>query len=242
MDGYKEETYGQRIAGIYDQWYAGYDSATIETLKELAGGGRALELGIGTGRIALPLQELGVAVEGIDASEAMVAKLREKPGGDSIPVTLGDFADVAVDGQYALIYVLFNTFYALLTQEAQLRCFQNVARHLAPRGSFVVEAFVPDLGRFSGQQTVRATRVGDDEVQLDASQLDPVTQQISSQHVVLTEQGVRLYPVKLRYAWPAEFDLMARLAGLQLRHRWGNWRKEPFAEDSGKHISVFEHA
>jgi hypothetical protein len=151
-------------------------------------------------------------------------------------------ADVAVEGRYALIYVLFNTFYALLTQEEQLRCFRNVARHLTPEGCFAVEAFVPDLSRFSGQQAVRAIRVGQDEVQLDASQHDPVTQQIASQHVVLTELGVRLYPVKLRYVWPSEFDLMARLAGLKLRHRWGNWRKDPFVADSGKHISVFEHA
>jgi len=242
MESYEEETYGQRIAGIYDEWYAGYDCAAIETLKELAQGGRALELGIGTGRIALPLQESGIAVEGIDASEAMLAKLHSKPGGDSIPVTQGDFADVAVNGEYTLIFVLFNTFYALLTQEDQLRCFRNVARHLAARGTFVVEAFAPDLSRFDGQQAVRAISVGDDEVRLDASQLDPVTQQIASQHVVLTEQGVRLYPVRLRYVWPSEFDLMARLAGLQLRHRWGNWRKDPFGADSGKHISVFEPA
>jgi ubiquinone/menaquinone biosynthesis C-methylase UbiE len=180
MDDYKEETYGQRIAGVYDELYAGCDDATIETLRELAEGGRALELGIGTGRIALPLQESGVSVAGIDASEAMVAQLRDKLGGECIPVTLGDFADLAVEGEYALISVLFNTFYALLTQEEQVRCFENVARHLSPRGRFVVEAFVPDLGRFSGSQAVRAVRVGEDQVQLDASLLDLATQQISS--------------------------------------------------------------
>jgi hypothetical protein len=172
----------------------------------------------------------------------MIAKLRDKPGGERIPVTLGDFADVAVEGQYALIFVLFNTFYALLTQEKQLRCFRNVARHLAPRGRFVVEAFVPDLNRFSGGQAVRAIRVGEDEAVLDASTFDPVTQQIASQQIVLCEEGVRLFPVKLRYVWPSEFDLMARLAGLQRCHRWGNWRKDPFVADSGKHISVFGHA
>jgi SAM-dependent methyltransferase len=242
MDNYQKETYGERIAGIYDEWYAGYDHAAIETLKELAQGGRALELGIGTGRIALPLQEAGVAVEGIDASEAMIARLRTKPGGDKIPVAMGNFADVAVQGQYALIYVLFNTFFALLTQEEQVRCVSNVAQHLAPQGRFVVEAFVPDLSRFSGGQAVRAVSMSENQVRLDVSQIDPVTQQVTSQHVVLSEQGIRLYPVKLRYVWPAELDLMARLAGLQLEQRWGDWRQAAFSADSGKHISIYGHA
>ena len=242
MDDYREDTYGERIAGVYDDWYAEYDDDTVTTLRELAQGGRALELGIGTGRIALPLQQSGVAVEGIDASEAMIAKLHSKPGGDKIPVAVGNFADFAVEGQYALIYVLFNTFFALLTQEEQLRCFRNAAEHLSPQGSFVVEVFNPDLSRFSGRQAVRVGRMNENEVQLDASQLDAVSQQIFSQHVVLTEQGIRLYPVKLRYVWPAELDLMARLAGLQLKHRWGDWRKAAFSADSGKHISVYGHA
>lgn len=241
MDSYQEDTYGERIASIYDEWYAKYDDATIETLNELAQGGRALELGIGTGCIALPLQQKGVTVHGIDASPAMIAKLRSKPNGDKIPVTLGNFADVAVEGQYALIYVLFNTFFALLTQEEQMRCMRNVAQQLGPAGSFVVEAFVPDLGRFSGQQALRVVSIGENEVRLDASQIDPVTQQITSRHIVLAEQGVQLYPVKLRYAWPTELDLMARLAGLQLKHRWGSWQKAAFSADSGKHISVYEH-
>ena len=242
MDSYREDTYGERIADVYDDWYAEYDDDTVTTLRELAQGGRALELAIGTGRVALPLQQSGVAVEGIDASEAMLAKLRSKPGGDKIPVTVGNFADVAVEGQYALIYVLFNTFFALLTQEEQLRCFRNVADHLSPQGSFVIEAFVPDMKRFNGRQVIRVGDVRENELHLDASQLDPVNQQILAQHVVLTEEGIRLYPVKLRYAWPSELDLMARLAGLQLKHRWGDWRKVPFSADSGNHISVYEHA
>ncbi len=240
MDHYREDTYGERIAGIYDEWYADYDEAAIAALVELARGGRALELGIGTGRIALPLQRLGVEVHGIDASEAMVAKLRAKPSGESIPVAVGSFAEVAVEGRYDLIYVLFNTFYALMTQEEQVRCFQNVAQHLDRNGVFVIEAFVPDLVRFQGRQTVRAVNLKEDEVRIDASQLDPLSQQISSQHIVLSEGGVRLYPVKLRYVWPAEFDLMARLAGMRLRQRWDNWKKEPFTADSGKHTSVYE--
>lgn len=240
MDNYREETYGERIAGIYDEWYSEVDQDAIARLSELAQGGGALELGIGTGRIALPLQRSGIAVQGIDASHAMVAKLHTKPGGEKISVTIGNFADVNVEGRFHLIYVLFNTFFALLTQEEQLRSIHNVAQHLEPQGFFLVEAFVPDLSRFSGQQAVRAVSIQENEVRLDASQHDPVSQLITSQHMVLTEQGIRLYPVKLRYVWPSELDLMARLAGLVRKHRWGNWRKEEFSADSGKHISVYQ--
>ncbi len=242
MNTYGAETYGERIADVYDELYAAHDPAAIVTLNRLARGGRALELGIGTGRIALPLQVTGVEVHGIDASPAMVERLRAKPGGENIPVTLGDFSEVAVQGRYALIYVMFNTFYSLLTQEAQVRCFQNVARHLEPGGLFAVEAFVPDLSRFSGGQTVRAALIEDNQVQVDVSMHDPVRQQLTSQHVFLTEGGVRLYPVRLRYAWPAEFDLMARLAGLGLKHRWADWEGSAFSARSGMHVSVYEQA
>ena len=242
MESYGAETCGERIAGIYDDWYGAFDDATVATLGELAQGVRALELGIGTGRVALPLLHSGVEVHGIDASEAMVDRLRAKPGGENIPVSLGDFADIAVEGQFSLIYVLFNTFFSLLTQDDQVRCFENVARHLSADGVFLIEVFVPDLKRFDGGQAVRATRVGNDEVRLDVSQLDRASQCVVSQHVALTEQGVRLYPVKLRYAWPSELDLMARLAGLELRHRWDSWQRTPFTEESGKHISVYGHA
>ena len=242
MDNYGDDTYGERIASMYDDWYEEYDEATLTTLHELAQGGRALELGIGTGRLALPLQQSGVEVEGIESSRAMIARLRSKPGGERIAVEMGSFADVAVDGRFSLIYVLVNTFYALLTQEEQLRCFRNVAEHLTPRGSFVIEAFVPDLNRFSGHQSVRVDSLSEDEVQLEVSRHDPVSQQITAQQIVLTEQGTHLYPVKLRYAWPTELDLMARLAGLQLMHRWGDWRQSAFSADSRVHISVYGHA
>ena len=239
MDTYQEDTYGERIAGVYDDWYAGYDEAAVATLRELAQGGRALELGIGTGRVALPLQGSGVEVHGVDASEAMLSRLRAKLGGEKLPVTIGNFAGVPVEGQFTLIYVLFNAFYGLLTQEEQIRCFQNVAGHLSTEGVFVIEAFVPDLTRFQGRQTVRAFRIGVNEVHIDASQVDPVSQQITSQQILLSEQGTRLYPVKLRYAWPAEFNLMARLAGMRLKYRWSNWQKDAFSAESGKHISVY---
>jgi SAM-dependent methyltransferase len=242
MNTYQAETYGQRIAGVYDDWYTAYDDAAVTALQELAHGGRALELGIGTGRIALPLQRLGVEVHGVDASEAMVARLRAKPGGSTLPVSMGNFADVPVEGEYSLIYVLFNTFYALLTQEEQVRCFGNVASHLSPDGVFVIEAFVPDLSRFQRGQAIQATQVGVDAVHLDVSRHDPVGQLVSAQHVVLSDQGIRLYPVKLRYVWPAELDLMAQLAGLRLKHRWSSWNRAGFSAESGKHISVFGHA
>ena len=239
MESYTAETYGERIADAYDDWYDIFDEDTVATLRELARGGRALELGIGTGRVALPLQQSGVEVHGIDASRAMVDRLRAKPGGQTIPVTMGDFADTAVDGEFSLVFVLFSTFFSLLTQDDQVRCFQNVARRLSAGGAFVIEAFVPDLARYQRGQNVRASHIGTDEVRLAISQLDPVGQQITSQQIALTDEGPRLYPVKIRYAWPSELDLMARLAGLELRHRWENWQRAPFTAQSGKHISVY---
>jgi SAM-dependent methyltransferase len=241
MNTYDESTYGERISGIYDQLYSSFDEASIETLAELAKGGPALELGIGTGRIALPLQRKGVKVQGIDASKAMVEKLRTKPGGEDVPVTLGNFSEVAVEGQFPLIFVIFNTFFGLLEQDLQIRCFKNVAQHLGPEGVFLMEVFVPDLARFTGQQTFRVVAIDENQVRLEASQHDSVNQQVTSRHVHLSEEGVQLYPVKLRYAWPSELDLMARLAGLELKHRWGDWDRSPFSADSDRHISVYGH-
>jgi SAM-dependent methyltransferase len=212
----------------------------INMLKELAGEGPALELGIGTGRIALPLQEKGVLVHGIDSSKAMLAKLNAKPGGDGIPVTMGSFAGIAAIETYSLVYVVFNTFFALLTQRDQVACFRNVARSLAPGGAFLIEAFVPDLARFSGGQTIRTNALSETEVRFDVSTHDSLNQHVMSQHVVMTEKGVRFYPVKLRYAWPSELDLMAELAGLKLKDRWGGWSKEAFTTSSTMHVSIYE--
>ena len=242
MSDYDATTYGERIAGIYDELYSAYDPAAIELLAEIAGDGKALELAIGTGRIALPLQQKGVAVAGIDASEAMVARLRAKPRGKEIPVTMGNFADVAVDGKFALIYIVFNTFYALREQEEQVRCFANVAAHLQPDGHFLVEAFVPDLGRFDRGQRVSVVNLGSERVQLDASQHDLAKQEVRSRHVLIGEKGIQLFPVHLRYVWPSEMDLMARLAGLTLAERWGGWQREPFTSASGSHVSVYRLA
>src|SRR5687767_6700762 len=211
MNLYADETYGERVAGVYDEWYSEYNPHAIDALAELARNGRALELGIGTGRIALPLSQRNVEVHGIDAASSMIARLRSKPDSDRITVTQGSFADVAVEGEFALVYVVFNTFFALSSQDEQVRCFRNVAAHLASNGCFAIEAFVPDLSRFTGNQVNWATKVTADEVQLDVGQHDPATQSVTSQKVVITNRSARLYPVQIRYVWPSELDLMAQL-------------------------------
>jgi SAM-dependent methyltransferase len=241
MKAYEQSTYGDRIAEIYDDLYSKYDPATVDLLTSLAGRGGALELGIGTGRIALPLKERGIIVMGIDTSPAMVSKLKAKPGGAEIEVFMHSFSDFHLDQRFQLIYVVFNTFFNLLTQEEQVRCFRSVRRHLSPEGSFVIEAFVPDLGRFTDHQAVRVVNLGEDEVQLETSQVDPVAQQVTAQHLLLSKDGTRMFPVRLRYAWPSELDLMAQIAGLSLRSRWGSWSKEEFTKGSKKHISVYGH-
>ncbi len=242
MEGYDASTYGDRIAGVYDEMYDDLDDAgeIAGVLAEHAGGGRALELAIGTGRIALPLTARGVEVHGVDASEAMVARLRSKPGGDSIPVTIGDFGEVPVEGPFSLVYLVFNTLFALESQEEQVACFANVARVLEPGGCFVVEGFFPDVARFDRGQRVHATRVQVDRVTLDVSVHDPVAQTVLTQHVVLAQDRTSLYPVSLRYVWPSEMDLMARLAGLLLRDRWSGWKREPFTAPAQKVVSIYE--
>jgi SAM-dependent methyltransferase len=237
---YNEATYGDNIAGVYDKWHPEAPGDMIDTLKDLAGAGPALELGIGTGRVALPLAARGLEVHGIDASEAMVAKLRSRPGGDHIPVTIGNFADVGVHGTYSLIFVVFNTFFSLASQEEQVNCFANIAGRLNTGGLFVIEAFIPDPTRFTHGQVTRVTDISADEVRLEVSKHDSLQQRTMSHHLVITEAGVKLYPIQVRYAWLAELDLMARLAGMRLRDRWSNWRREPLAQDSLSHISVYE--
>lgn len=244
MAAYDETTYGERIAESYDTRpeIPKDTDDTVAFLAELAGTGPVLELGIGTGRVALPLANRGLVVHGIDASPSMVDKLRQKAGGGAIPVTMGNFAQVAVEGRFSLVFVAFNTFFALLSQEDQVRCFTNVASHLLPTGAFVIEAFVPDLSRFDRGQRLDAVRVDPDEVIIDASRLELGTQSIRAQHIHLRDGIVTLYPVQLRYAWPSELDLMARLAGMRLRERWAGWRREPFTPQSSKHVSVYELA
>jgi SAM-dependent methyltransferase len=239
---YGPSTYGDRVAGVYDDWFALREDAdeTASFLAELAGEGPALELAIGTGRVALPLAARGVEVHGIDSSEAMVAKLREKPGGGDIPVAIGDMADVDVEASYPLIYLVFNTFYGLLSQEEQIRCLSNVGEHLRPGGAFVLQGFVPDLSLYDRGSRVAVLRLGLDDLLVDLAKLDVIGQRVSAQHLAIQEGRVTQYPVELRYVWPAELDLMATVAGLRLRERWASWTRDPFTSSSGQHISVFE--
>jgi SAM-dependent methyltransferase len=243
MDDYTASTYGDRIADVYDEWQ-GMPQDAEEAAAFLASvipeGGTALELGIGTGRVALPLAARGIRVEGIDASEAMVSRMRAKPGGDPIRVTEGDFARFDLGRTFDAVYVVFNTFFGLLTQEDQVSCFASVARHVRPGGVFVMEAFVPDPARFDRGQRVSASEVTVDRVRLDVSMHDPIEQRSISQHVVLEGDRVRLYPVRIRYAWIGELDLMARLAGLRLRERWGDWDRSALTASSPRHVSVWE--
>ena len=233
-------SFGEDVAAMYDDHLRGDESATVAVLEQLAGGGPRLELAIGTGRIALPLVARGIRVDGIDISSPMVARLRAKAGGDRISVTMGNSADVPVQGTYRLVYVVFNTLFNLLTQDEQVRCFENVAGHLTDDGAFVVEALVPAfLTRLRHDQHVDAERIEVDEVRLDVARHDPVMQRLYESHVFLSAKGVRLNPIVTRYAWPSELDLMARIAGLRLNARWGGWNREPFTATSATHVSVY---
>ncbi len=245
MKDYRPQaSFDQETADGYDEQPRGDEAAAVEFLAALAGPGPALELAIGTGRIAIPLAAKGIRVDGIDFSEPMVATLRAKPGGEQLEVRLGDFAEVDVAGSYRLVYLVFNTLFNLLSQDQQVRCFENVARHLTEDGVFVIEAFTPGyLYRLRDGQYVDAESVEGRRVVLDVGRHDPVSQTLEESHVVLTaEGGVRLHPIVTRYAWPAELDLMARIAGLRLSERWGDWRRHPFTADSRLHVSVYERA
>ena len=233
--GHVAQGYDADVSEMFDPAVVG---PTVDFLADLARGGRALELGIGTGRIALPLSARGVAVQGIDLSPDMVARLRSKPGADAIAVSIGDFAATEVEGSFALVYLVFNTIGNLTTQEEQVACFCNAARHLDAGGCFVVEVGVPPIRRLPPGETVRAftvspTRLGFDE-------FDVAEQRGISHHYRVTGDRVETFSVPYRYVWPAELDLMARIAGLRLRERWGGWRREPFTGESAMHVSVWE--
>lgn len=238
-DGYFDE----RVAARYDESSAemfepDVVDPVVDLLVELAGDGRALELGVGTGRIALPLAARGVLVHGIELSSAMVARLRAKPGGEDIGVTIGDFATAGVDGVFSVAYLVFNTIMNLTSQAAQTACFRNVARHLEPGGCFVVEVAVPDLQRLAPGETIRAFPVSDTRWGFD--EYDVATQGLTSHHFEIADDRVERLSVPFRYVWPAELDLMAQLSGLRLRERWAGWRREPFTSDSRTHISVWQ--
>jgi SAM-dependent methyltransferase len=238
-DGYFDE----RVAARYDESAAEmFESVVVDPvvdfLVQLAGSGRALELGIGTGRIALPLAQRGVPVHGIELSQAMVARLRAKPGGEDIGVTIGDFATAAVDGTFSVAYLVFNTILNLTTQAAQVACFRNVAAHLEPGGCFVIEVGVPELQRLPPGETILAFHVS--ETRWGFDEYEVATQGLTSHHFEVVDGSVERLSVPFRYAWPAELDLMAELAGMRLRERWSGWKREPFTSDSRQHVSVWE--
>jgi SAM-dependent methyltransferase len=241
MKGYEPiMSFGEDVAEMYRDVQRGDEIAAVAFLEQLAGHGPALELAIGAGRIALPLAARGIRVDGVEISPAMITQLRAKPGGDEISVTIGDFAEVPASGAYRLIFVVWNTLFNLLTQDDQVRCFQNVADHLTDDGSFVVEAYVPAfLYRLRNDQYVEAETIRVDEVRLDVLRHDMATQMIEESHVSLSSAGVSLNPVVQRYAWPSELDLMARIARLRLKYRWGGWNREPFNSTSSTHVSVY---
>ncbi len=237
-----EDRWNERDAEWYDQLAEDmFEPAVVEpvvdVLAELAGSGRALEFGVGTGRIALPLAGRGVSVHGLDASAPMVAKLRDKPGADQVGVTIGDFATTRVDGTFAVVYLVWNAITNLTTQDEQVACFENAAAHLEPGGCLVVEVDVPDLQRLAPGETVRAfnvtaTRLGFDEY-------DVVSQRQVSHHLWRVGEVFETSSAPYRYVWPSELDLMARVAGLTLRHRWSDWTREPFTKDSTQNVSVW---
>lgn len=239
MEEYNADTYGESIAEKYDVWFSGYDFKMIECLIECAKGGKTLELGIGTGRVAIPLKEKGVEIHGIDSSPLMVGKMRKKTNGETIPVTIQSFAKFDTDVKYDLIFIVFNTFFGLLTQSEQVSCLQSVASSLKHNGLFLIEAFVPDLGRFDRGQSTRTSDITSDHVRLESSQHDLATQSVTSQIVSISTNGIEMYPIKIRYAWPSEIDLMAQLAGLKLKFRWSDWQKSSFSSQSGRHISIY---
>ncbi|HJQ03050.1 MAG TPA: class I SAM-dependent methyltransferase [Jatrophihabitans sp.] len=235
--------FGEDVAEHYDDPDDAMFSAetigpVVELLAELAGDGAALELGIGTGRIALPLSRRGVPVHGIDLSTAMLARLRAKPGADRIGITAGDFAQTRVPGRFSLSYLVFNTIMNLTSQDEQVACFRNVAEHLAPGGCFIIEVMVPDLQRLPPGETVRPFLVGDNRLGFD--EYDIASQRLVSHHYQLADGRLERNAIPFRYVWPAELDLMAALAGLSLRDRWSDWRRSPFTSDSRQHVSVWQ--
>ncbi len=238
QDGYFDE----RIAATYDEsstemFDASAVDPVVDFLEERAGTGRALEFGIGTGRIALPLAARGVPVHGVELSKAMVARLRAKPGGDAIGVTIGDFATTTVDGSFALAYLVFNTIMNLTTQAAQVACFRNAAAHLETGGCFVIEVGVPGLQRLPVGETFQVFTGSQNYWGID--EYDVANQGLVSHHVHIGDGRVERFSVPFRYVWPAELDLMAQLAGMTLRERWSGWRREPFTSESRQHVSVW---
>ena len=243
MSGFDDpEFFGERWADVYAEGPApdGPDPGpAVEFLAGLPGRGRVLELAIGTGRVGLPLAARGITVEGVEASEQMVARMRAKPGGEQIPVSIGDMADVPAKGPFRLVYLVFNTLFNLPSQDRQVACFRNVARVLDAGGAFVLECFVPDPARFDRGQRVEALAVTEDSATIEVFSHDAAAQRYRTQKITFSSQGIRMLPVALRYCWPSELDLMAGQAGLRLAERYAGWDRRPFGSDAVAHVSVY---
>lgn len=243
MEGFDPATsFGDGVSRRYDDGLRGDEEETVAFLARLAGGRDALELAVGTGRIALPLSGAGVRVDGIELSRDMVDRMREKPGGNGIEVTIGDMSRVSTGRRYGLVYLVYNTIGNLLTQDGQVACFGNAARHLEPGGVFAVECRVPTAAARPGHCYVDPAHITAGHVVLDAGRYDPLTQVLDLNHIQISPDGIILEPICLRLAHPPEFDLMARIAGLRLRERWGGWNGEPYTAASWRHISVYERS
>jgi SAM-dependent methyltransferase len=242
--GYDPAAYGRAVAEDYDSLYRTVPGTaeTVAALADMSGGGPILEMGIGTGRLALPLCERGIEVAGIEGSEEMVEQLRGKPGGEDIPVVIGDFAEARVEGEFAVVVLALHTIFGLPSPERQIDCFENAARHLRPGGVFVIEARVIDPADFKGGQALEPRFADTEQVELQVQRFDPVTQRVDVTNVHLSSTGVRLNSYVNQYSTPREFDLMARIAGLRLRERWEDWLHEPFTAHSRRHVSVYERA
>jgi len=235
--------YGRHIGALYDSLvdaaFPTDTDATVALLAELADGGPVLEFGVGTGRLALPLARLGLRVSGIDGSAEMLDQLRNKPGGAAMPLHVGNFADTRLDGDFALVVLAANTIFALPSQDAQVQAFRNAAAHLRPGGHFVLEAWVPDVGDFRAGRALRIVSVQDRRVVLEAAELDPVEQHMRTTKLFCGPDGLQAFPANHRYAWPAELDLMARLAELNRVHRWASWRRDPYTAISRQHVTAY---
>lgn len=239
MTAFDPRLYGDKIAERYDEIHADLldVASSVERLAEVAGSGAVLELGVGTGRTAIALAERGHEVFGIDISPKMIEVLQRKPGGAGVHAVVGDFRDIGIEREFSLVYVIFNTIFALPTQEDQLACFASVAEHLTSDGVFLIEAIVP---RFEGRQRLSVDRLLETSVYLEVAHHHPALQRLDSVYVELTDAGVELFPSSLRYVYPAELDLMAALNGLRLRDRWEDWERRPFRGGSRSHVSVYE--
>ncbi len=242
MHGFGTTTFGELNAADYDTLHnPDTTKLSVDAIAQIAGdGAQILELAIGSGRMALPLAEMGFEISGIEGSTEMVDLLRKKSGGNDIPIVIGDYADVAIEGPFDHVFLVYNTLFNLPSQEAQLRCFKNVADRLNKNGTFLIETFVPDFSDFENGQRMRTMKIDMHSAWIEAATHDPVNQMFEFQRIRITPEGVKLVPLPMRYAWPSEIDLMAKLAGLQLKSRWGDWQGSPFTNQSKMHVTVYE--